>query len=54
MESQHFQFWQMAYNYKWVTIEQLLFAVKSTDRPCGQITSEEYQLITGFEYPETK
>lgn len=47
-------FWKMAFDYKWVTIEQLTLVVKTETNPFGEITKEEYQAITGFAFPNTK
>ena len=44
------EFWTLAYNRKWVTIVQLRQAVKTESNLYGQITSEEYQIITGEDY----
>lgn len=46
-------FWKMAYDYKWVTINQLLLVVKTENNPYGDITADEYKQITGFVYPAT-
>lgn len=43
-------FWEMAYNYGWVTKEELRGAVKTKNNPFGDITEEEYQQITGEEF----
>ena len=49
-------FWQMAYNLGWIdadkekAAEKLRIAVKTQDNPFGEISSEEYQLITGKEF----
>lgn len=43
-------FWEMAYNYGWVTKEELRGAVKTETNPFGDITKEEYKQITGEEF----
>ncbi len=43
-------FWKLAYNQKWVTVEQLRLVVKTEERLNGEITVEEYELITGEAY----
>ncbi|MCH7321798.1 XkdX family protein [Solibacillus sp. MA9] len=43
-------FWKMAYNLKWVTADQLRLAVVTESNPYGEITVEEYKLITGKIY----
>ncbi|MGG0939848.1 XkdX family protein [Brevibacillus centrosporus] len=43
-------FWNLAYKYKWVTIDQLRLAVKTESNPYGEITPEEFKQITGQEY----
>ncbi|MEK3787550.1 XkdX family protein [Paenibacillus sp. FSL K6-1230] len=39
-------FWQMAYQWKWVTAEALKGAVKTDSNPFGEITTDEYKTIT--------
>jgi len=39
-------FWNIAYNQKWVTIDQLRLAVITTSNPFGDITPEEFKQIT--------
>jgi len=43
-------FWQMAYNYKWVSLEQLRLVVKTESNMFGQITELEFKAITGQEF----
>lgn len=43
-------FWQLAYNSKWVTIDQLRLAVKTEANPFGQISTDEFKQITNEEY----
>ena len=44
------QFWQIAYMYKWVAIEQLRLVVKTITNPFGEITIEQFKQITGKDY----
>ncbi|MGD6845220.1 XkdX family protein [Bacillus infantis] len=39
-------FWQLAFNQKWVTADQLRLAVKTDSNPYGEITPDEYKTIT--------
>lgn len=39
-------FWGMAFNYGWITIDQLKEVVKTETRPRGEITPEEFKEIT--------
>lgn len=43
-------FWEMAYNYGWVTKDELRGAVRTENNPFGDITKEEYKQITGKEF----
>lgn len=43
-------FWSLAYARKWVTIDQLRLAVKTDSNPYGQITPEQFKIITGEDY----
>ena len=43
-------FWNLAYNMKWVTIDQLRLAVKTESNPFGEITPEEFKAITGQDF----
>lgn len=44
------EFWKMAYEYEWVTKEQLREVVKTEENPFGKITKGEYKEITGEEF----
>ncbi|MFB5761028.1 XkdX family protein [Paenibacillus medicaginis] len=44
------RFWQLAYQWKWVTAEQLKGAVKTDTNPFGEITAAEYKDITGVDF----
>ncbi|WP_232695467.1 XkdX family protein [Brevibacillus daliensis] len=44
------QFWQLAYEWKWVTIEQLCLAVRHEQNHYGDITREEFTIITGQDF----
>ena len=44
------EFWKMAYNYKWVTAEQLKGAVITDTNKFGEITQEQYKTITGLDF----
>lgn len=44
------EFWQLAYTQKWVTAEQLRLAVKTETNPYGDITPEEFKIITGQDF----
>jgi len=43
-------FWNLAYKYKWVTIDQLRLAVRTESSPYGEITPEEFKQITGQDF----
>lgn len=43
-------FWKMAYDFGWVTKEELRSAVKTAENPFGHITKEEYKEITGEDF----
>ncbi|TRY23708.1 XkdX family protein [Brevibacillus sp. LEMMJ03] len=43
-------FWNLAYKYKWVTIDQLRLAVRTESNPYGEITLEEFKQITGVDF----
>lgn len=45
-------FWTLAFNMKWVTAEALKGAVITDSNPYGEITPEEYMIITGIEFVE--
>jgi hypothetical protein len=40
-------FWQLAFNSKWITAEQLKQVVITSSNPFGEITEEEFYNITG-------
>lgn len=44
------KFWTLAFNMKWVTAEALRGAVITPTNPFGEITLEEYTVITGIEF----
>lgn len=43
-------FWAMAYKLGWATLEQLRMAVITEESPFGDITPEEFEIITGKEF----
>lgn len=43
-------FWQLAFNQKWVTVDQLRLVVKTESNPFGEITGKEFKQITGSEF----
>lgn len=43
-------FWSLAFKCKWVTADQLKFAVKTETSPFGEITPEEFKVITGEDF----
>lgn len=43
-------FWTLAYNQKWVTAGALKGAVITETNKFGEITAEEYKVITGIEF----
>ena len=43
-------FWKMAYENEWVTKEALRYAVKTPENPFGDITKEEFKMITDSEF----
>lgn len=43
-------FWQLAFNSKWVTADQLRLAVKTDSNPYGEITPEQYKEITQIDF----
>lgn len=45
-------FWTLAFNMKWVTAEALKGAVTTSTNQYGEISPEEYQVITGIEFVE--
>lgn len=46
----NFTFWQMAFNYNWVSAAALKIAVKTDTNLFGEITPEEYRQITNIDY----
>lgn len=44
------EFWKMAYNFGWVTKEELKGTVITEQNPFGDITKEQYEEITGEKY----
>ena len=43
-------FWKMAYENEWVTKEELRYALKTPENPFGDITKEEFKMITDSEF----
>ncbi|MBG9798461.1 XkdX family protein [Brevibacillus laterosporus] len=43
-------FWEIAFQQKWVTAEKLRLAVITDKNPFGYITPEEYKQITGIDF----
>lgn len=43
-------FWQLAYNAKWIDADKLRLAVKTEKNPFGEISPEEYEVITGQKF----
>lgn len=43
-------FWILAYNMKWVTKDQLRLVVKTEKNPFGEITPDEFKIITGEDF----
>lgn len=43
-------FWKLAFNQKWVTVDQLRLVVKTDSNPYGEITGEEFKQITSMEF----
>lgn len=48
--SPNFSFWKNAYIWGWATIDLLRLVVKTESNPFGEITKEEFRLITGEEF----
>ena len=42
--------WKIAYKNEWVTKEELRYAVKTPENPFGDITKEEFKMITDSEF----
>ena len=51
--SEDFKFWKMAYDMKAIDIDLLKQAVKCDKNPYGEITKDEFKLISGEEFKET-
>lgn len=47
-----FSFWANAYKWGWVTIDGLRKIIITESFPCGYITPEEFELITGIPYEQ--
>ncbi|GAC44322.1 XkdX family protein [Paenibacillus popilliae] len=45
-------FWKLAFERRWIDAEGLCGAVKTKANRFGEITPEEYENITGQEYPK--
>ncbi|MFF0829215.1 XkdX family protein [Brevibacillus sp. NPDC003359] len=43
-------FWTLAFSMKWVTVEKLRLAVKTTSNPFGEISPEEFKKITNQDF----
>ncbi|MUV06892.1 XkdX family protein [Planococcaceae bacterium Storch 2/2-2] len=43
-------FWRLAYNEKWITEDKLRMVVKTDQSPYGELTPEEFELITGQKF----
>jgi hypothetical protein len=48
--SANYSFWKMAFDYKWVNTTNLKGAVKTDTNLFGEITPDEYKMITGQDY----
>ena len=44
------EWWIICYKRKWVTIEELRFVVITPENPFGDITKEEFKMITDSEF----
>lgn len=44
------EFLKLAWEYEWITFEDLKILVKTKETPWGQITPDEFKEITGREY----
>lgn len=44
------EFWKIAYDYNWVTKDELKGVVITEQNPFGDITKEQYEEITGEKY----
>ncbi|BFH10708.1 XkdX family protein [Paenibacillus melissococcoides] len=45
-------FWKLAFECRWIDADGLCLAVKTETNPFGEITPEEYEKITGKEFPQ--
>lgn len=43
-------FWSLAFKLKWIDADKLRLAVKTEANPYGEITKEEYKIITGQDF----
>lgn len=43
-------FWSLAWEYRWVTLEQLKLVVKTENNKFGEITPEEYKTICNEDF----
>lgn len=43
-------FLQLAWEYKWITMDELRFLVITEEEPWGEITPEEFEIITGEKF----
>lgn len=46
------EFLKMAWEYEWITLDELKFLTKTKKQPWGEITPEEFKEITGKDYTE--
>ena len=46
----NYNFWTLAYEKNWCTIEQLRQAVKTELQLFGEISPEQFKTITGIEF----
>ena len=44
------EWWIICYKRKWVTIEELRWVVITPENPFGDITKEEFKMITDSEF----
>lgn len=43
-------FWELAYSKKWIGIDDLKKVVKTEKNKYGEITPEEFKILTGKEF----
>ncbi|MGM7683560.1 XkdX family protein [Cytobacillus sp. Hm23] len=43
-------FWKLAFNQKWVSIDQLRLVVRTESNQFGEITEEEFKTITNEDF----